>query len=985
MRLKNVARGSVAAIILGLAGASVTAQAAARHQIQIPAQPLDSAIATLARQTDVQIIYSSDLVAGRAAPALNGSMTLEQALGTLLERTGLSFEFLDAGTVTLAQVAQPRRTATTPSPRAPASAQADSATRTAIDDTPIQEVVVTGSSIRGAAPVGSSVITVDTEQLRERGTSSTTDALRTLPQIFNLGADEGRLTGGNGAGANVTFGSGINLRGLGTASTLTLLDGRRLVPAGLMGQYVDPSVIPMDAIERIEVVPDGSSAIYGSDAVGGVVNIILRKKFEGLQARLRYGYADGTHQKIASLVGGTVWSSGSFMAAYEHNERDRLMAADRAFYTDDFRPWGGPDRRPASGNPGNIILNGVSYAIPTNQNGQGLTPASFTANTTNRESIYRYVTALPEQKRDLLALTLTQRLNDRLELFAEGYGQYRDFSAVRNGSTLNLTVPSTNAFFVNPSATPVTRETVAYNAATDLGGFTDDGFSRSYTAYTGINADLGGNWQGTGYVFYGNNYEHTLQTGFNTALLNQALADSNPLTAFNPFGAGSFTNPATIAKIRSWQNIDSEYDRGGAGLKVDGQLASLPGGDLKLAVGLDYYHDRYQQLVRNTASTLDNTFPPYNRSDIRRDVRSAFAELYVPIVGAANSRPGLQTLTLSLAGRIDDYSDFGSTTNPKVGLDWSPVHSVKLHASFGKSFRAPTPSNLDNQGGEFITVQDFADAGGKLTRGVFVRGGNPDLGPERAKTQSFGIDFAPDWALAPRASLNYFHVDYQDQIGAPGGDPNVLLQPLLAPYVARNPDPAVAAGYMARRSFQGQPEDPANIKVIVDGRSQNTSRVVTKGLEGQLQMQWQTAVGTFNTGASALYLFNYDQALIKGAAQTDVVGTLNNPQRFQGRVQFGWRENELSASAFLNYSGHYENTTVTPVQNIGSYTTVDVSLGYDFGQARGGWLDSLRLQLTAQNLFDKEPPPVFNGVLAFDPQVASALGRLVSFEVVKKF
>lgn len=863
-----------------------------------------------------------------------------------------------------------------------AAGHAEAAEGPAGGDT-IQEIVVTGSSIRGTAPVGSAVITVDTEVFRERGISSTTEALRTLPQIFNLGADEGRLTGGNGAGANVTFGSGINLRGLGTASTLTLLDGRRVVPAGLMGQYVDPSVIPMDAIERIEVVPDGSSAVYGSDAVGGVVNIILRKRFDGVQARLRYGYADGTDQKIASVLAGTSWSSGSIMAAYEHNERDRLMARDRDFYTDDFRRWGGPDRRPAGGAPGNITVGGVTYAIPGNQNGQGLTPADFVPNTVNRDSIYTLVTALPEQKRDLLAVNLRQRLSDRVELFAEGYGTYREFHAVRNASILNLTVPSTNPFFVDPSGTNASSVSVAYNGAYDLGGQTDDGYSRSYTVYTGVDVDMGGSWQGTGYVFYGHNYEHTLQTGFNTRLLNLALADPNPQTAFNPFGAGPYTNPATIARIRSWQNIDSQYDRGGAGVKVDGEIFDAPGGAAKLAFGLDYYHDRYQQLVRNTASTVDNTWPPYNRSDIRRDVKSVFGEVYVPLVGDANARSGVQLLALSLAARFDDYSDFGNTTNPKIGLDWSPVRGLKLRASYGKSFRAPTPSNLDNQGGEFITIQNFADTNG-TTRGLFVRGGNTELGPERARTHSFGVEFTPDWAVRLNASLNYFSVTYDDQISAPGTDPNVLLQPHLQRYVNRSPDPAVLQNYMSRPSFQGQPEPVENLLVLVDGRSQNTAKVDTSGLEGQINIGWQTSVGSFNVGASALYLFEYDQSLVQGLPATDVVGTLNNPQRFQARGQFGWQLDGLSASLFLNYAHKYRNPTVTPVQRVDSYTTIDMSVGYDFGSS-DGWTDGLRAQLSAQNVLDEDPPPVFNGVLAFDPQVASALGRMVSLEVVKRF
>lgn len=580
--------------------------------------------------------------------------------------------------------------------------------------------------------------------------------------------------------------------------------------------------------------------------------------------------------------------------------------------------------------------------------------------------------------------SLTQQLSDRVELFAQGYMQNRSFDSVRTGSALNLVVPSTNAFFVNPAGTPATSVTVAYNAAEDLGGYTNDGLSRSYNGYAGLNIDLGGTWRANVYASYGHNDEHTLQTGFNTALLNQALADSNPATAFNPFGDGSFTNPATLARIRSHNNIDAKYDRKGAGAKIDGNLFAAPGGAAKLAVGVDYYHDRYQQLIRNSASTPDNSLPPYNRSDLRRDVKALFAEVYVPLVGTANAMTGVQSLTMSLAARMDEYSDFGRTTNPKVGLDWVPVSGLKLNASFGKAYRAPTPSNLDNRGGEFINVQDFSDAGGVLTRGLFIRGGNPDLGPETAKTYSLGVEFTPDWSVRTRASLNYFNVKYEDQISAPGTDPNVLTQPLLARFVNRTPDPAAVAEYMTRPSFQGLPQDPTSVLVIVDGRSQNTSSVETDGLEGQLRFDWDTGIGAFNAGIAGLYLLSYDQALVEGAPLTSVVGTLNNPQRFMGRLQAGWSRNAFNASAFVNYSSRYSNKTVTPIQRISSYTTVDASLGYDFS-TMGGWMDGLRAQLNAQNLFDETPPPVFNGVLAFDPQVASALGRMVSLEFVKRF
>src|SRR5690606_1956711 len=142
---------------------------------------------------------------------------------------------------------------------------------------------------------------------------------------------------------NRTFGTGVNLRGLGTESTLTLVDGRRVPSAGTQSQYFDPSVIPTAAIARMEVLADGSSGIYGSDAVGGVVNLILRRDFEGADLSGRVKLADGqTEYQIGGAIGKT-WSTGSIMVAGEYTDRDGLLASERSYYTDDLRPYGGSD------------------------------------------------------------------------------------------------------------------------------------------------------------------------------------------------------------------------------------------------------------------------------------------------------------------------------------------------------------------------------------------------------------------------------------------------------------------------------------------------------------------------------------------------------------------------------------------------------------------------------------------------------------------
>src|SRR4051794_9924016 len=184
----------------------------------------------------------------------------------------------------------------------------------------VEEIVVTGTSIRGVASAGSPSIALDHEAFVESGLATSSDLARSLPQVINLGADESRLGGAQDGAANTTRVSGINLRGVGNEATLLLINGRRLAPAGVIKSLYDPNVIPAAALERMEVVVDGASAIYGSDAVAGVVNLITRKDFSGAETMLRYGSADGTDQIVASQNFGMTWDGGSVFGAFEHYE-----------------------------------------------------------------------------------------------------------------------------------------------------------------------------------------------------------------------------------------------------------------------------------------------------------------------------------------------------------------------------------------------------------------------------------------------------------------------------------------------------------------------------------------------------------------------------------------------------------------------------------------------------------------------------------------
>ena len=208
------------------------------------------------------------------------------------------------------------------------------------DTTDIDEVTVTGSRIRGVAPVGSPVISLGREELDLSSASTVADFLKEIPQVVGTGIDETRFVSTGINASNASRATAINLRGLSPAATLVLLDGHRVTPSGTAGAFVDSSAIPSSAIERLEVVADGSSALYGSDAIAGVVNLIIRKNFEGAETTLRDNFADGYSRFQASQLLGHRWSSGNVMLAYEFSTNDALNSSERDFYRADQRPRG---------------------------------------------------------------------------------------------------------------------------------------------------------------------------------------------------------------------------------------------------------------------------------------------------------------------------------------------------------------------------------------------------------------------------------------------------------------------------------------------------------------------------------------------------------------------------------------------------------------------------------------------------------------------
>jgi|HigsolmetaAR202D_1030399.scaffolds.fasta_scaffold01789_2 iron complex outermembrane receptor protein len=843
----------------------------------------------------------------------------------------------------------------------------------------VEQVVVTGSRIRGAESVGSTVIALDREVIVEAGAPSTGDLIRKVPQIVGLGASETASSAQNGA-ANVTRSVAVNLRGIGSNATLLLIGGRRMPAAGTQGQITDASVIPSIALERLEVVADGGSAIYGSDAVTGVVNMIPRRNFTGAESAMRYGMADEYYDWSVSQLVGFDWKGGHLMIAADHTYHSALEGKDRDFYTSDLRSRGGSDFRSQQCVPGNIVVDGVSYAIPANSTGI-LDPSSLTPNTRNLCDSIKNGDIIPDLNRTSVFLSATQDLTDTLTLFAEGYWSHRTFSLQAASITANLTVTNANPFYVNPTGGtgPIT---VQYDFARDGGLPNTPGFADSWEAIVGLTKELGKDWRLEVYGAHGRSEDVVKRReNVNTTPggINAALANPDPAQAFNPFGSGGISNPATVAAVRNGLFViqgDTELTMFAA--QADGTAFELPGGSVKLAVGAEYREEGLGGLL-TSGSAVAPVFVP---SDAGRDVYAVFAEALIPIFGAGNATAGARNLELSLAGRYEDYSDFGDTFNPKIGLRWVPFDALTLRGSWGTSFRAPGLAENDPRSGGYGLYGDTLPCSHRPPAttcfGIGLAGGNPDLKPEEATTWSVGIDLHPASLPGLRASLTYFSLEYENQIVGLRGTAGLLTNPIYARYRILDPTPDQVNALLNSGLPINSPINAEAVTYIQDGRRQNVGSTIAKGIDTDIRYRWETGIGDITAGLNASYFTKLTTAIAPGAPHIDVVDTLNFPQRFRSRADLGWRRGPLDVVAFANYVGDYRQTGVTPERDIDDYLTIDLHIGYDLSSL----VDGLSIALNVQNLTDEDPPFV-NIVGGYDPQTASPIGRLFALSLRK--
>lgn len=901
----------------------------------------------------------------------------------------------------------------------PENGKAEKKNKKAEEEQLLQEVVVTGTQIRGVtAPIGAELQSLGVSQIQDSGQQTTADILRSLPMVSSIGPGEDVTNSGADLGSlNITRQTGINLRGLGTQATLVLLDGRRLAPGGEGAQLFDPSNIPAIALQRIDVLPDGASAIYGADAVGGVVNLILRKNFNGAEIDVSDGFAQNFDGQVrVDAIAGHQWSTGSLMIAGEFFSHPGLLAEDRpSLYDDNQVPFGGSDLRNLVGAPGNISVNGTLYGLPPG-NGIGVTPAEFST-TVNKTSQWVGNTPIPSQQRQSFVLNLQQRLGDRVNAWLEGY--YSDVSTNSGGDNsaggpyeeTALQVPSSNPFFIPAAAGPCSSgsgmcDSVNYSFINDLGiSSTKDG-EESYQIALGADVDLGRDFVLSIYGTTNMDREQDLQSGLNTSALNAALVDSDPATALNVFGSGGNNNPATLATLVGWNNYTTRYDMNLVNAKVDGPIFNLPAGPVRLAIGTEFHSDQMHNFNYGDTSTANISLVQASvLTTNSRRVSSVYTEAVVPVVAPSNALPGIHQLTLDVAGRYDHYSDFGSTTNPKFGLNWEPVSDLTLHASYGKSFRAPNLCDVNPLCSGGVVVTPFPDLGWQANNppsifgpGVSLTaievGGNPKLKPETASEYTTGADWHPRWIQDFDVSVDYYYIDYKNIIDTPAAfNPAAGFLPAYASFVIRNPTLAqVLAAYATPGPTPTFP--PQLVNLIVNGRRQNVGEALTDGLDLSVRKVWSTSWGDWSTGLSGTYILKYDYAVVPGLPLVNVLNTVQGsgnayPLRFTARGQLGWSKFGFDVNAFVNFHNSYTNTappSPLPNQTIASYTTVDLTAAYNTGDhAPWSGFNNMTVSVSALDLFNRLPPFALVGTQDFDSTTGGPLGRLVTIELRKRF
>lgn len=893
--LRNLIVKSALVALVCTVSVCAYAMADTPRPIDVPPGDLATALLLVSKKTGVELVFNPQQLKGIHTKGVSGTLSSQDAVRKLLEGTKLELR-TDSATGAMmigSPPATPGAAATGPASDPPLQEAANNSsqdlrvaqtnqgaspenasreTKKGESETEkkqpveLEEVVVTGSHIRGTSNDTAPLMVIDRADIERSGYATTQEFIASLPQNFSGGAqgatEDGQLGPGLYAGVNSSFATGVNLRGLGATATLVLIDGHRVAPSA-SGIFVDVSAIPLEAIERVEIVADGASAIYGADAIGGVVNFVLRKDFSGQETTLKYGAASGD-TRTQAVVGQSIgrdWSDGGGLFTFNYQKLGTLPSTDRRF----------------------------------------------------TDTITQPTDLLPESHQYSGLVSLHQTLGAGFDVASDIlYTRRDDFASQTTSAQTTTNSPLTNEESAN----------VVLGWQPSPNGWRIEGaglFSRQYT---------------------------DIETLYMPPQFPQC--------------ADTYCHTRENYKVSSPE------------LNANGGLFELPGGEVRAAVGATY---RREIFAKSFAG--GNTYPPFDRH-----VTAEYGELAVPIVGDGNQITSIRSLSLSLAVRHDDYSDFGPTTNPRVGISWKPADSLHFRGAYSTSFRAPNSLEVANQtAGYGVETLPFAGPAGGTVPTFLVIGATGTLQPEKARNISFGADYSPTYIPNLKASVNFWDIRYRDQIIQPPLDFNALLNPsVYGSLITSFPNDAAAQAFLNQIVAQGGVNygaSAAGVRYAYNFTQQNAAITRQRGLDFTIGYDLHAGASTYHAGLNAAYIDHILTQFTNTSEPTDLLNTYYNPLKWRGRLDLAWARGPYQISGAVNFASSYTDTTSANDEAVPSWTTVDLRLAYAPPALKG-----FTVGISAINVFNRDPPFVVGAAtvspgLHYDIGNANPLGRVL--------
>jgi iron complex outermembrane receptor protein len=892
----------------------------------------------------------------------------------------------------------------------------------------VEKVEVTGSSIKRVQEEGALPIQVITrEEINRRGITSTEELIMKL-SANGTGADNLSSNVGIQLGTtdrNNNGNSSANLRGLGASNTLVLLNGRRVSVHGAKGNAVDLNSIPLAAVERVEVLKDGASAIYGTDAIGGVINFILRRDFIGVELSASTDITEeggGNIHRFNILGGWGELAKDRFnvMANLSFERQEILNGKDRSF-SNGYQPDRGLSPNTAgtpfatqTGLAGTAM--GATFRVPSGgtQTYNRANLYSFTSGCNTYPGMTQFETALwaspgfrfacawdyggsevliqPVDRTNLVTRGTFQVSSD-LTAFAEVVAsrdkatkQFEPVQVTTTGSFTGMQYPVNGPYYQDLSAYIPTFNRnlpIAYRwRCVECGGRTIETTTDAYRLLAGLEGVLAGkyDWK-LGLSTAGSNADSVLIDGYMfTAPFTAALASG----LVNPWlPPGQSQTPAAQALLNAARADGTKLFAGEARLiqfdgAISGEVMNLPAGALAFAAGFDYRRESYKFSDGSTSTqpiyqaAFDAEFPK-----VTRNIKAFYGELAVPIV---------KNLEAQVAVRHDQYSDFGGTTNPKVALRWNPIRELLFRGSYGEGFRAPSFFQLYGAQGDAPVPGNIADPvlcpGGPVPgsdlsvcsiRPNARQGGNPDLQPETSKQWSVGFVVEP--AQSASASVDMWQIKRSDRIY------ELTPQEVIANYTTF-PENLV-------RGTDGRLDGPGG---YIRAGFVNADGDITRGVDVSAQLNGRLGVGKWNAGLDGTYIDSFRSRIFKTQSYTELVGQWNSRDlyvRWKHTASFTYTQGPWSGSLYQQYTAGYKDQRPVGTVPPGFKEMVDSYIVYNVSATYSGF-KNMTITFGIKNLLNQDPPFTahdldFAAGAGWDPRVADPRGRAYNARVTYRF